>query len=270
MSSDQLELLLAFEDSEGLGRVAEMMGRDPSVVSRGLQRIAEDFPVLLKVRGRWEITPLGKQTNELTRKFLNEQKALFSSVERSPVQRKVVLTLNTALVVINAQQGLLDATQPGRNNSEAEANILSLLKTWRSKKIPVIHVKHLSDNPGSIFYRGSTGCAFLSELSPLKGEEIVEKSKSSGFAGTSLESVLKKIDVTKVVLVGFTANECIDATARDASTLGFSTYVVGDATAMFDMHSPDGKLLKAERLHRLTLANIAAFYATVIVSKDLK
>ncbi|MNL66180.1 Isochorismatase family protein [compost metagenome] len=69
--------------------------------------------------------------------------------------------------------------------------------------------------------------------------------------------------------MGFTANECIDATARDAAALGFLTQVVSDATAMFDMQGPNGKLLKADRLHKLTMANLNAFYAKVLKTSDL-
>ncbi|MBK7962468.1 MAG: hypothetical protein IPK04_15535 [Bdellovibrionales bacterium] len=50
LNSDQLELLLAFENTKGLGHLAEVMARDQSVVSRNLQRIAEDYPVLKKVK----------------------------------------------------------------------------------------------------------------------------------------------------------------------------------------------------------------------------
>jgi hypothetical protein len=38
---------------------------------------------------------------------------------------------------------------------------------------------------------------------------------------------------------------------------------------MFDVRGPDGKLLKAERIHRLTLANINAFYAKVINTAEI-
>jgi nicotinamidase-related amidase len=269
MSSDQLDLLLAFEDRKSLLTLAEAMGRDPSVVSRGLQRIAEEFPVIVKVKGKWELTPLGKRINESTRTFLNEQKTLLSSVVTKSEFKKISLTKNTVLVIINAQQGLLDATQQGRNNSEAEKNIESLLKQWRSKKMPIIHVKHVSDSPNSFFYRQSSGCNFLTCAEPLQSEKVVEKTRSSGFTETTLESLLKTIDADHIILAGFTANECIDATAKDSSALGFSTYVVGDATAMFDMKSTDGKLLKAERIHKLTLANIEAFYAKIISTRDL-
>lgn len=269
LSSDQLELLLGFGESSGLAALAEKMGRDPSVISRGLQKIAEDYPVLVKVKGRWELTPLGYQINSFTKEAIaNYQKLLAKQYQRN-LGNKKYLSDKSLLIIINAQIGLLDATQLGRNNSEAEKNISKLLNYWRTQKRSVIHVKHVSSNPSSIFYRGTSGCEILPDLQAREGETIIEKTKSSAFTETELESQLKKMEPENIVLVGFTANECIDATARDASALGFEAYVVGDATAMFDVRSPDGKLLKAERIHRLTLANINAFYARVIQAADI-
>ncbi len=268
LSSDQLELLLAFEESEGLGKLAETMGRDPSVISRSLQRIAEEYPVLIKVKGRWELTPLGRQTNELTKKFIGDQSQLLP-VEKMNRTEEDKIFGKSVLIVINAQKGLLDSTQEGRNNSEAEKNISKLLEFWRQNKKIIFHIQHISENPSSIFYKSSSGSEFLPSCAPQNDEEIFEKTKSSAFAETQLENRLKGLEPDNIMLVGFTANECIDATAKDAASLGFSSFVVGDATAMFDLRGPDGKLIKAERVHKLTLANINAYYAKVIQTGDL-
>jgi len=266
LSSDQLELLLAFQDSAGLTDLADRMAKDASVISRNLQRAAEAAPVLKKIKGRWELTPLGLQINALTKEFLARQDELLSAA--APVKPQA-LTEDSLLIVINAQCGLLDATQGGRNNSEAEKNIAALLSHWRARKMPVLHVKHVSDKADSVFHRRNPGCGFLPQAFPAPGEGVVEKTKSSAFTETALEAKLREIEPRHLVLAGFTANECIDATARDAAALGFSVHVVGDATAMFDLRGADGKLLKAERLHRLTLANLNAFYAKVIQTRDV-
>lgn len=268
LTSDQLELLLAFENSQGLNHLAETMAKDPSVVSRNLQRIAEESPVLKKVKGRWELTPLGTQINEQTRAYLTKHTELLSHANAISPQTRV-FSDNSVLVIINAQNGLLDATQEGRNNSEAEKNIAKLLNFWRSKNRPVVHVKHVSDNPNSNFYRNSQGCNFLESLAPQQNEHVVEKLKSSSFAGTDLENFLSKETYTNIILVGFTANECIDATARDAAALGFESFVAADATATFDIRDPAGKLVKAERLHKLTMANINALYAKVVNTQEI-
>ena len=113
------------------------------------------------------------------------------------------------------------------------------------------------------------GCDFLQTIQPQGSEIVIEKTKSSAFAGTNLESFLNQQSSAEIVLVGFTASECIDATARDAAAIGFATFVVGDGTATFDLRDPSGKLVKADRIHRLTLININAFYAKVVSTSDV-
>jgi nicotinamidase-related amidase len=268
-SSDQLELLLAFEESQGLAELAQRMAKDPSVVSRNLQRVAESGPVLAKVRNRWELTPLGQKINSRTREFLKGIATELAEQERKNQPTEAYESARALLVVINAQNGLLLPHSQQRNNSRAEQNIALLLKKWRTSGRPIAHIKHVSDNPDSLFYRHSLNADFLPLLEPLPDEFIIEKSKSSAFAATSLGSLLEKEEITTLVLSGFTANECIDATARSACDLGFNTFVVGDATAMFDVTDQNGKLLAAERMHQLILANLNALFAKVLETRQL-
>ncbi len=269
LNSDQLELLLAFENAKGLGHLAEVMAKDPSVVSRNLQRIAEDFPVLIKIKGRWEITPLGLQINQQTRNYLEGQEKLISTARVQKKTNAIAFDDRSTLIIINAQNGLFDGTQENRNNSEAEENIARLLNVWRSQKRNVIHVKHVSDNPNSIFFKNSSGSHFLKIAEPMNDEIVIEKSKSSAFANTNLLEILNQESCSEVILVGFTANECIDATAKDATALGFDTFVSSDATATFDLRDSNGKLFKADRIHRLTLVNINAFSAKVMTTDEI-
>jgi nicotinamidase-related amidase len=269
LTSDQLELLLAFENSKGLGHLSELMAKDPSVISRNLQRMAEELPVLIKIKGRWELTPLGVQINQQTRAYLEEQKKLISKTIEQKKPRTSLIGENSVLIIINAQNGLFNRTQEDRNNSEAEKNIADLLTHWRNKKRKIIHVKHVSDNPSSIFFRGSKGADFLELVKPHVNEILVEKTNSSAFTNTNLMDILTKDSGSDVVLVGFTANECIDATARDATALGFTAFVVSDATATFDLRDATGKLFKADRIHKLTLLNINAFSAKVVTTNEL-
>ena len=70
--------------------------------------------------------------------------------------------------------------------------------------------------------------------------------------------------IHSLILAGFTAGECIDATARDSCELKIETYVVGEAVATFDQVGPDGKVHRAERIHRLVLSHLDAFVAEVL------
>lgn len=225
-------------------------------MSRGLQRLAEDLPVLEKRGRRWELTELGKKVNAETRAYLDGLKKAISASQPAASSLQ-----DAVLVVINAQRGL----QAG--GEAAQGQVLRLLRHWRAQDRRVVHVKHVSQDPRSPFHRGSQGSEFLSALAPGAQEPVVEKTQASAFAGTELPKLLQ--DARTLVLAGFTANECIDATAKDAAAAGWSVLVAGDATAMFDFTGIDGKLVKADRVHRLVLENLHALCARVVATDDL-
>ena len=56
---------------------------------------------------------------------------------------------NTALILIDVQNGFDDPRFGRRNNPHAEANIAALLAAWRESGRPVVHIKHNSVLPGS-------------------------------------------------------------------------------------------------------------------------
>ena len=53
----------------------------------------------------------------------------------------------TALLLIDVQQGFDDPYWGKRNNPDAEQKMAQLLHVWRAQKLPIIHVQHLSTNP---------------------------------------------------------------------------------------------------------------------------
>lgn len=257
LSSDQLELLLAFEESNGLSELAQSLGRDPSVISRQLQRLTEDYPVLIKEKGKWTLSDLGKKVNELTRSHIFTLNKILT-----PQLEERVSAKNCVLLIINAQQGIHNIKN-NRSNLKAEENIKLLLNNWRNNSRDIIHIKHISDAENSLFYRNSSSSHFMSGFEPNAKELVLEKNKSSAFVETKLQDHLETIASPTLILAGFTANECIEATARDAKELGYNTIVIGDATAMFDLTGQDQKLYKAEKVHNLVLTNINVHYARV-------
>lgn len=266
ISSDQMELLLAFETAGSLEKLANLMAKDPSVVSRNLQRLAGELPVLSKAGGRWRISPLGRQLNVVSKKYLAELEVLTKkgAGKKKPMATYSPVPEHSVLIVINAQKALHDPARGRRSNSAAETNILKLLSLWRKKRKPIVHVQHMSENPASFFYRKDFGAEFISGLGPAGNELVIEKAKASAFTGTKLEAFLRQIKVEAIVLAGFTGGECIDATARQASDLDFRTFIVGDTTATFDVAGRNGKPIKADKVHKNTLAHLHAMFAEVV------
>jgi hypothetical protein len=54
-----------------------------------------------------------------------------------------------------------------------------------------------------------------------------------------------------------------------AGDLGFETYVVADACFTFDKRMLDGRIVPAQDVHALSLANLHGEYATVVTTDTL-
>lgn len=268
LSAEQMDLLIAFDQCNSLSKLASYMAKDPSVISRNLQRLADEAPVLAKTEGRWQISPLGRQVIGKASLFRDDLSRLID--EGRPTKSKPrPLLHHAALLVVNAQRGLLDRPSGGRSNLDAEKNLHILMATFREKGRPVIHLPHVTQNPASLFCAGTSGAEFMPNFEPMPGDVVVEKTKPSGFSGSRLSDELNQRNIETVVIGGFTAHECIDATARQAGDLGFSPIVVSDATASFDVHGPNGDIHPADRVHQLIMANLHNYYAQVMTSAEL-
>ena len=87
--------------------------------------------------------------------------------------------------------------------------------------------------------RGSEGAQIVTELSPLPGEAVVEKTTYSGFYQTELESVLAGMGAQELVLTGCVTNICIFYTAADAVMRGYQVRVPRQLVA--DIEAADGR-----------------------------
>lgn len=117
------------------------------------------------------------------------------------------LSANTALLLIDVQQGLDDPRWGKRNNPGAERNIAALLTAWRRTHRPVIHVQHMSQEPDSPLRPEHPGNAFKPEAMPEPGEPVFQKTVNSAFIGTDLEAHLRARQIDTVVLVGLTTDQ---------------------------------------------------------------
>jgi nicotinamidase-related amidase len=270
LTSEQCELLAAFEAAGSLTELARLMHRDASVVSRNLQSLAETG-VLEKDRNRWAITALGRQVNAWTRTVAASQAKILSQHKRLRLIDAKLPELGdaAALLIVGAQRGFDDAGWGTRNNLHAEEHIAALLAAWRQRARPVYHVQHHSQEPQSPLRPGTIGAAFKDSATPRPGETVLTKSRNSAFVGAPLEATLRERGHTTLVFAGFSTNHCVDSTARAAGDLGFSVFVVADACVAFDRISYDGTHVRAEDVHRSVMANLHQEYATVLDTSTL-
>ena len=175
----------------------------------------------------------------------------------------------TALIVIDVQRGFDDPVWGRRDNPSCEENIASLIEEWRSKGEPVVFVRHDSVEPGSPLAPGQEGNRFKDCVTG-EPDLLVTKHVNSAFYGDpDLHGWLQSNGVARLALTGITTNHCVETTARMAGNLGYETLLVIDATHTFDRKGPDGAVIPAAELSRVTAANLDGEFATVVSTKQL-
>jgi len=177
--------------------------------------------------------------------------------------------IHPALIIVDMQRCMASPAAGVRNNPGAESVICDLLRAWRAARAPVVHVRHMSRTPGSLFWPGQPGVEFQPGLAPLDTEHVVEKNVPDAFTHTGLERWLHARAIDRVVVVGVSTNNSVEATARSAGNLGFKTCVAADATFAFTRTDFDGVQRTAQEVHAMALANLHGEYATVTTAAQL-
>ncbi|MBC7813650.1 MAG: cysteine hydrolase [Burkholderiales bacterium] len=180
-----------------------------------------------------------------------------------------LLTDNTALIIIDVQDGLDSPKYGKRSNPDAERNMALLLADWRSNGRPIYHVQHMSTEPNSPLRPELPGNAIKRIVAPQGNEPVIQKKVNNAFVGTNLEERLREKGIQSVVVVGLTTEHCVSTTVRMASDLGFTTFVVADATASHEHSGYDGVHYSAEMVHTLSLVSIQDEFATILKTDQL-
>lgn len=96
------------------------------------------------------------------------------------------------------------------------------------------------------------------ELAPGPDDLVVLKHNYSGFHGTPLESVLRSLGVSTVVITGTMTNFCCGATAREAFWRGFDVVFGSDCNSTDDPH-----------LHEAELATLRRGFARIMSAREI-
>ena len=164
-----------------------------------------------------------------------------------------------ALVIIDIQNDYFPGGKMQLEGAEAAAgNAGRALEQFRSKRLPIFHVRHLSTRPGATFFIPGTA-----------GVEIHERVRpNSGERATDLDPALKAAGVKELVVAGMMTHMCVDASVRQVADLGYKVTLLGDACAT-RAQSSGGESVPARQVHAAFLAALNGFYAKVIPTHEL-
>jgi nicotinamidase-related amidase len=86
---------------------------------------------------------------------------------------------------------------------------------------------------GRLLVRGSAGHEIIPELRPAPGEVVVDKPGKGSFYATDLETILRALGTTQLVVTGVTTEVCVQSTVREANDRGFESLVLSDCTGSY-------------------------------------
>lgn len=177
--------------------------------------------------------------------------------------------MNTALLLLEIQNDYFpNGRMPLERSLEASAKAQTVLHAFRDKKLPIVHVQHISTQPDAAFLLPCTkGAEFYSAVHPSKNEIIVKKHYPNSFKDTSLLNQLIKNQINHLVICGMMTHLTVDATVRAAYDLGFSCTVLHDACATRQLEF-NHTIIPEQSVHLAFLAALQPSYATVLGVDD--
>lgn len=173
-----------------------------------------------------------------------------------------------ALIVVDVQKAFADPRWGQRNNPACEDNVGALIDDFRRRGEPVVFVRHDSREPGSPLRPDQPGNEFQDVVAG-EPDLLVTKHVNSAFLGTpDLGGWLRGEGIDRIAVCGIQTNFCCETTARMGGNLGFDVRFVLDATHTFDLPAPDGSVIPADLLARVTAANLHGEFATVVDTRS--
>lgn len=127
------------------------------------------------------------------------------------------------------------------------------------KELALCLMRERPELRGKLLTFGTWDFAIVDELAPKPGEVVIVKSRYSGFAGTSLDAVLRSRGVRALLMVGIASNVCVESTLRDAYFLEYWPVMVADATM------PAG----SREIQAATEYNVRTFFGWVAKAEDV-
>jgi nicotinamidase-related amidase len=178
--------------------------------------------------------------------------------------------MNTALILVDIQNDYFPGGKMELEGAiEASLRAGALLRTFREKRLPPIHVQHVSTRPGATFFIPETeGVRIHENVHPVETEVVVQKHFPNSFRDTGLLTCLHDEHIQSLVVCGMMTHMCIDATVRAAFDLGFECLVAEDACATRTLVHRN-QSIPAHHVNLSFLAALNGIYAKVLKTEEI-
>lgn len=152
------------------------------------------------------------------------------------------------------------------NSRNVLENTINLVTKARNNDVKIIHAPLIIDPKnkkgwlayltfGTVFTKNKEKSEMIDGV--YEYGDLVVKGRYSfdAFTGSDLEKILKRENIKKVFICGFTTDQCIAKTMRSMKNKGFESVIVSDCTATFSSKIQrrveqefDGSVLESKRI----------------------
>lgn len=148
---------------------------------------------------------------------------------------------NTALLLIDLQNEGGTSAVPGMDRIIKKT--ADLIKVCRQKKIPIIYTRHINRGDGIglanrepvdqngeplYYHTDSNSIEIISDLRNQPGDIIVDKYRYSGFHESSLDLMLRSLNIKNLIVGGVLTDVCVLSTVMDAYYRDYQIDLVKD------------------------------------------
>jgi len=137
---------------------------------------------------------------------------------------------NTALLVIDVQNGLFSKTTPIYKAEDLLGNINTLSKQFSQAGKPVFFIQHSNQN---LLLRESENWQIHPKLNITHKDIVIHKTHGNAFEGTNLKAELDQRGIECLLVTGLVTNGCVRATCIGACELGYRVVLLEDGHSTY-------------------------------------
>lgn len=143
-------------------------------------------------------------------------------------------------------------------------NLSKVISNARNSNILIVHIgiefsEDYSDQPiesplfgkaneYKAFRRNSWGTEFNEEINIEKSDIIIKKNRVSAFYNTKLDTLLKKNNVSEILIAGVSTDLAVSSTARDAHDRDYKVIILEDCCAAANTEDHISALLSLAKI----------------------
>lgn len=176
--------------------------------------------------------------------------------------------MNTALVIIDIQNDYFPHGKCELFQAERALTVTQkLLKHFRTEKLPIFYVQHISPENATFFLPNTKGVQIHKDIEPSSSENVIVKHMPNSFHETNLHEMLSSLSIKNLVMCGMMTHMCVDTSVRAAKDLGYYVTLIADACTTKDLEW-NGRKLPASFINDVYMASLNGKFAEVITSAD--